>query len=71
MKKLFIIGTLLLVGSTSMNASTPKLKMLKNSIASCQNEAISMGNEMVGCGMSQQVAIKHAFNYYLDCVNSI
>jgi len=71
MKKLFIIGTLLFVGSTSMNASTPKLKMLKNSISSCQNEAISMGNEMVGCGMSQQVAIKHAFNYYLDCVNSI
>ena len=71
MKKLFIIGALLLAGGTSINASTTKQDTRRNSISSCQNEAISMGNQMVGCGMSQQVAIKHAFNYYLDCVNSI
>jgi len=71
MKKLFIIGALLLTGGASINASTPQKETRKNTMSSCQNEAISMGNQMVGCGMSQQVAVKHAFNYYLDCVNSI
>ena len=72
MKKFLIIGLLAIAGGTSINATTITTKAVrKNTRASCQNEAISMGNEMVNCGMDREWAVRHALNYYLDCVNSI
>lgn len=74
MKKFLIIGMLALISGSSINATTKTntTKVLrKNTVASCQNEAIGMGNEMVLCGMSREKAVRHALNYYLDCVNSI